>query len=195
MAQFIRKVLLSPNSRINAFMMRYPKPTSVGATFTKTLIADLMVQIFVDGHSLQTMDWTRAAVFGTFGFFYLGIFQYWLYNTAYFRWFPGVSLKSTIQKVSLDQFIKHPVLYWPTFYFLQTFINERKMNITMIESVVNTYKNNIVSDMKALWSVWIPAQCITFGIMPLHLRLPFIAAISFFWCCLLSFMHGEYQQS
>ena len=65
----------------------------------------------------------------------------------------------------------------------------------MIESVVDTYKNNIVSDMKALWSVWIPAQCITFGIMPLHLRLPFIASVSFFWCCVLSFMHGEYQQN
>ena len=51
-------------------MMRYPKPTSVGATFVKTLIADLMVQTFVDGHSLQNMDWRRAAVFGTFGFLF-----------------------------------------------------------------------------------------------------------------------------
>ena len=194
MAQFVRNVLLSPTSRINRFMMQYPKQTSVGATCLKTLGADLLVQIMIDKNSINNIDWTRAAVFGTFGFFYLGIFQYWLYNTKYFKWFPGVSFKSTIQKVALDQFIKHPVLYWPTFYFLQTSLNERKMDIQTIKSAGNIYKTNIVSDMKAMWTVWIPTQCITFGLMPLHLRLPFIASVSFFWCCLLSFMHGKYDK-
>ena len=98
MAQLFRRILLSPNSRINAFMMKYPKQTSVGATFIKTLAADLMVQMYVDGHSIDNMDWTRAAVFGTFGFCYLGIFQYWLYNTAYFKWFPGAHRSQKVGK-------------------------------------------------------------------------------------------------
>eukprot|EP01084_Bolivina_argentea_P279039 476981_1 len=194
MTQGLRRALLSPNNRLNVFLMKYPKQTSVGFTCVKTIAADLVVQTFVDGSSLNEIDYTRTAVFGSFGFLYLGMFQYWLYNIMYFKWFPGATLRSTIKKVTLDQFIKHPVVYWPTFYFLQTLLNERKMDKTIFKSVVNRYKNNIWSDMKALWKVWIPASSIAFGIMPLHLRLPFMASVSFFWCCILSFMHGKYDK-
>ena len=195
MAAFIRRILLSPNSRVNAFFMKYPKQTSVGTTCLKTIAADLLVQTCVDKKSINNIDWVRASVFGTFGFLYLGIFQFWLYNIMYFRWFPGSNFGSTVKKVALDQFVKHPVLYWPTFYFLRTFINERKMDKKTLNSVIDTYKSNIWSDMKKLWSMWIPGQMITFGLMPLHLRLPFIALLSFFWCCLLSFWHGKYEKN
>eukprot|EP01083_Nonionella_stella_P130836 397179_1 len=193
MAQLWRRVLLSPNSRVNAFicMMKHPKGISIGFTCIKTLFADLVVQTCVDGHSVNTMDWTRAAVFGSFGFVYLGVFQYWLYNIVYFKWFPSVTLISTAKKVAFDQFIKTPILYWPTFYSLQAALNERQWNAKTLQSVISTYQNNIVTDMKAVWTVWIPAQMITFGVMPLHLRLVWNASISFFWCCILSFMHGE----
>eukprot|EP01083_Nonionella_stella_P005667 16369_1 len=191
----LRRILFSPNSRVNAFMMKHPKACSIGCTFVKTLSADLIVQRYVDGHSFSDIDWTRAAVFGSFGFVYLGVFQYWLYNFQYFKWFPGVTLRSTIHKVAFDQFIKHPTLYWPTFYLLQTLLNERQLNAQTLQSVWSTYTTNIASDMKALWTVWIPVSMVTFGIMPMHLRLPFIATVSFFWCCVLSFMHGQYQTS
>eukprot|EP01084_Bolivina_argentea_P279038 476980_1 len=171
MTQGLRRALLSPNNRLNVFLMKYPKQTSVGFTCVKTIAADLVVQTFVDGSSLNEIDYTRTAVFGSFGFLYLGMFQYWLYNIMYFKWFPGATLRSTIKK-----------------------LNERKMDKTIFKSVVNRYKNNIWSDMKALWKVWIPASSIAFGIMPLHLRLPFMASVSFFWCCILSFMHGKYDK-
>jgi hypothetical protein len=34
----------------------------------------------------EEMDWTRHAVFCTFGFAYLGGFQYWLYNVKFAQW-------------------------------------------------------------------------------------------------------------
>jgi hypothetical protein len=36
------------------------------------------------------------------------------------------------------------------------------------------------------WAIWTPTQCITFSIVPEHLRIPFIAAVSFGWLILLS---------
>ena len=194
---FISKLkgkLVSRNNVINAFMMRYPKQTSVAFTAIKTIIADLFTQTVIEGTSINNIDWTRNAVFGTFGFLYMGCFQYWLFNILFFKWFPGVTIKQTAKKVFADQFIKGPFCYWPSFYFVRTLINEKlDINEKTLISVKTTYKANIVHDLKAYWSIWIPAQCITFGIMPIHLRLPFIATLSFFWCCILSSMHGSYD--
>jgi hypothetical protein len=36
------------------------------------------------------------------------------------------------------------------------------------------------------WSIWIPAQFATFGFVPPHLRVLFVAAVSFFWVTKLS---------
>uniref|UniRef100_A0A7S0TFC6 Protein Mpv17 n=1 Tax=Elphidium margaritaceum TaxID=933848 RepID=A0A7S0TFC6_9EUKA len=188
-----RGALTSPRNPINAYMMRHPAQTSVAFTAVKTIFADLFTQMVVDGYSLDKIDWTRNAVFGTFGFCYMGCFQYWLFNILFFRLFPGVTVKSTIQKVCADQFIKGPFFYFPVFYLVRSAINERGVDQSIMSSVRNTYKHNIRSDLKAYWSVWLPAHCITFGVLPKHLRLPWIASLSFFWCCYLSTTHGSYN--
>ena len=36
------------------------------------------------------------------------------------------------------------------------------------------------------WAVWTPAQCLTFSVVPEHLRIPFVAFVSFFWLIILS---------
>jgi Mpv17 / PMP22 family len=36
------------------------------------------------------------------------------------------------------------------------------------------------------WSLWIPVKCFTFTLIPCHLRIVFIATISFFWMMILS---------
>ena len=36
------------------------------------------------------------------------------------------------------------------------------------------------------WAIWTPTQCLTFSIVPDHLRIPFIAVVSFFWLIILS---------
>ena len=171
--------------------MRNPIKTSVGFTCLKTIAADLFTQKVIEGK--KEIDWRRNAVFGTFGFLYMGCFQYWLFNIMFFKWFPGTTLIQTIKKVCADQFIKGPIFYFPVFYFVRTLIQEFNVNEKTITSIKTTYKREVWGDLKRFWSIWIPAQCITFGIMPTHLRLPFIATLSFFWCCILSYIHGDYD--
>jgi hypothetical protein len=36
------------------------------------------------------------------------------------------------------------------------------------------------------WLIWTPTQCLTFSVVPVHLRIAFIASVSFFWFILLS---------
>ncbi|CAK0897868.1 unnamed protein product [Prorocentrum cordatum] len=40
--------------------------------------------------------------------------------------------------------------------------------------------------LQRYWMVWLPAQCVTFGLVPEHLRIAFVAAISFFWLMILT---------
>lgn len=190
----VRHKLLSPNNGINAILMKYPKQTSILLATIKTISADLLIQTYIDGKSWQNIDWTRASVFGAFGFCYLGCFQYWLYNIMYFKWFPGSSFRSTLKKTLFDQFIKSPTIYWPSFYFLQCSIHEKNISLNTIDSVIDKWKHNIYNDTKACLGLWIPAHMIMFGLMPLHLRLPYNSAVSMFWCCIVSFMHGKYDK-
>lgn len=40
--------------------------------------------------------------------------------------------------------------------------------------------------VRKYYSIWLSAQCCTFGLVPEHLRIPFIAMISFFLLIVLS---------
>ena len=41
--------------------------------------------------------------------------------------------------------------------------------------------------------IWFPGYGLTYGVMPVHLRMPTIAAVSFGYVCLLSFTRGAYN--
>jgi hypothetical protein len=41
------------------------------------------------------------------------------------------------------------------------------------------------------WKLWVPMQAINFSIMPVHMRVPFAAGVSFVWSCILSALRGE----
>lgn len=81
----------------------------------------------------------------------------------------------------IDQCIHHPVLYFPVFYLLRgSMAGEAPM-----ESL-GKYKEDVWDNLRALWAIWVPAQLVNFSVVPLHLRIPFVAGVSFAWCaCLL----------
>ena len=55
------------------------------------------------------------------------------------------------------------------------------------------YKTEIWDSVKALWAVWVPAQLINFSFVPRHLRIPYVAAVSFGWTVILSVMQGKFD--
>ena len=46
----------------------------------------------------------------------------------------------------------------------------------------------------ALHSIWGPVQCLTFGVVPEHLRIAFIAVVSFFWLIIFSSLTAKSQK-
>lgn len=52
------------------------------------------------------------------------------------------------------------------------------------------YRANAWEDLRAIWSVWVPAQFINFAFSPMWLRVPFVAVVSSGWTAYVSFTRG-----
>jgi hypothetical protein len=81
------------------------------------------------------------------------------------------------------------LLYFPFFYGLKAFVEGKPMS-----SAVEKYKREIKDSCKALWKIWVPAQLVNFAFVPRHLRIPYVAAVSFGWTVVLSTMQGKYSK-
>ena len=86
-----------------------PFKTAVLTSLVKTSAADLFAQKVVEHR--DSVDWQRNAVYSTFGFAYLGCFQYYLYNVKFAKWCQGIvhnfgKVGMPLVKVGIDQFLQ-----------------------------------------------------------------------------------------
>ena len=177
-------------------------PIKFGCVFScaKTSFSDWLVQTQVEKR--ERIDWKRNLTFASFGFFYLGGVQYFLYVPVFSRLFPGAAafakaplaakLKDTVGQrnmvvqVVIDQFVHHPFLYFPVFYGLKEVVNGGTVGGGLAK-----YQKNYKEDLPALWKLWVPSTIINFSIMPMHLRIPWVASTSLIWTCIISYMRGS----
>jgi len=81
--------------------------------------------------------------------------------------------------------VHHPLLYFPAFYCLKEVVNGGG-----IEGGLSKYSKNYQEDLVALWKLWVPSTIINFSLMPMHLRIPWVASTSLIWTCIISYMRG-----
>lgn len=112
---------------LKAIPLKYPMAFGAGLSCVKTSGSDLLVQKVVEQR--DEVDWKRNIAFGTFGLVYLGGVQYAIYVNLFGRMFPqaaSFAAKSLAEKIKdvrgiaalgaqvfLDQFVHHPLLYFP----------------------------------------------------------------------------------
>jgi glycine cleavage system regulatory protein len=196
----------SPLTTILSKLSYYPKnhPVLFGMSFSlfKTSFSDLMVQTYLENK--PQIDWKRNATFAAFGCFYLGGVQYFIYVPVFSRLFPYTetfsklsvaqkfkdvkgSLGAAVQ-VCIDQFIHHPLMYFPVFYAIKEVVTKDSPDV--YNAVFVEYRKNMVEDLTALWKLWLPTTCISFYFLPLWLRIPWSATTSLVWTMILSAMRG-----
>lgn len=122
-----------------------------------------------------------------------GGFQYWLYNIQFTKMCAPLTARFGHRgvapvKVFLDQAVHHPLLYFPFFYGLKAFVEGKPL-----ASAATKYKAEAWESCQALWKVWVPAQLVNFAFVPRHLRIPYVAAVSFGWTVILSTMQGSFD--
>ena len=127
--------------------------------------------------------WSRNRAFMLYGAVYQGGVQHFLYNSVYPKMFgESTDLVTVMEKVAFDNLVHVPFLCLPTMYLLKAVVFDQPL-----PEAVQRY----VADAKAdllwkYWAIWTPAQCLTFSVVPEHLRIPFVALVSFFWLIILS---------
>ena len=144
------------------------------------------------------------ALFTAFGFGYLGIAQYWLYTIQFARWFPAAArfgehaslsarladragMRDLLLQTLAGNFVHIPFAFFPAFYVTQEVVNHGSG--ASPRRALERYRENAWDDLVAAWQIWIPGHLIFFS-TPLWARLPTNHAMSFGFCCVLSFMRG-----
>lgn len=187
-----RRILRLPRERPVAFGM--------GFSALKTSFSDFLVQKFLEQR--DEIDMKRNMSFFSFGLFYLGGVQYFIYVPLFGKMFPRCAeyaakplrekvkdvrgTSELIAQVFLDQCVHHPLLYFPTFYITKELINGGTAKQGMDRYIVNAKE-----DCFALWKIWVPSTLINFAFSPMWLRIPFVASTSLVWTCILSSMRGS----
>jgi len=95
--------------------------------------------------------------------------------------------------VLFDVLIHLPLIYFPTYYTVKEFVGGSSWNpIDWAVDGCTKYKKNFTEDFSAMIKLWGPADCVQF-VLPLHIRMPFRHAVSFFWTAYVSFTRGTIE--
>jgi hypothetical protein len=195
--------------------MRYPFFFGVGLSTVKNGGADVLVQSQVEGVPLGAIDWRRTSVFAAFGCVFCGAWQYVLFvktmpvlcpSAVAFAAKPlraklrdGAGLRQLCVQVFVENGLNNPLLYWPIFYSIKTFIEqppgEKYSSREIVARGIARYSETWREDILSIWKVWIPAQIVNFAFCPLWARVPFVASVSFFWTCYVSLVRGAPEDS
>ncbi|KAL0871777.1 hypothetical protein ABMA27_004270 [Loxostege sticticalis] len=99
------------------------------------------------------------------------------------RKFVGTAVKTVAKKVAAEQFIATPILL-AAFYTLIAVL-ERKDD--MFEEFRAKYAKTLIANQ----AFWIPAQTVNFFFVPPHLRVVYVASVSFMWINVLCFIKRQ----
>ena len=129
-------------------------------------------------------DIRRTVAFAVYGSLYQGIAQEFIYNHLYPVWFgAGSSILEVASKVLADLLIQTTLITLPTAYLIKASVYGYSLK-KGLHLYIEDVKNHGL--LKKYFALWGPVQCITFGIVPEHWRVTFIAGVSFFWLIILS---------
>ena len=177
---------------INAFYLSYPLISAVTTCSVKGSLADFIAQKrnSADGDNNETkptkepFSFRRNAAYILYGGGILGVFCDIMYNFAYPFLFGGLDgIIQLIAIVSFDNIITAPLLWLPPVYFVRAILYGDPLKSGF---------RNYIDDIKLrglltkYWAVWWPAQIVNFSLVPAHLRIAFMAGVSFFWLIILS---------
>lgn len=135
------------------------------------------------------LDFKRNLAFVLYGGLYQGCCQEFIYNNIFPAWFgTGISTKTVLTKVLFDLGVLTPLLCLPLAYLVKALI----FQYTFKEGI-RLYLEDVSEHglLRKYWMIWFPVQCLTFGVVPQHYRIAFIALISFFWLIILSSISGR----
>ncbi|KAL3945652.1 MAG: hypothetical protein SGBAC_000220 [Bacillariaceae sp.] len=192
-------------STINSFFQTEPYLAAFLTCSFKASAADMIAQKQAIGNDKDSstsesasddtqvsndVNIARNLGFLFYGGIYQGMAQNFIYNNIYPSWFgTDQSLALIGKEVLVDNLLFAPLLCLPIAYAFKTaFSSEEPLGLDTLKVGLEKYVQDVTTKglLARYWTIWFPANAITFGVIPAHYRVVFVATISFFWIFMLS---------
>ena len=161
---------------------RRPYSVAFGSCTVKGAMADAFSQRVVEGRAEH--DFRRTAVFACYGGWYCGWFQHALYNVGYARLFgTSTSLYNAARKVAFDCAVHVPLVCFPIYYAYKHVVYDGDG----VRAGLERYRGEAVDMCARYYTVWVPANLLVFTVIPVPLRIGFIATTSLGWLTVSSY--------
>lgn len=147
-------------------------------------------------------DLSRNLSFVFYGGLVQGMFQQFLFSVIYPIMFGHEhTFFTTLQQVAFDVGVM-PFVYLPLVYSIKSVLASQKdggggVSLQVIQDGLSRLVDDVANKglLKTYWSIWIPAQTLTFSVVPPHLRVLFVAMVSFCWVTILSSVSSSASSS
>ncbi|KAL3945653.1 MAG: hypothetical protein SGBAC_000221 [Bacillariaceae sp.] len=202
-------------STINSFFQTQPYLAAFLTCSFKASAADMIAQTQAIGNDKDAstsesasddnnqvskrVNISRNLGFLFYGGIYQGMVQNFIYNVIYPSWFgTDDSLALIGKEVLVDNLLFAPFLCLPIAYAFKTaFSSEEPLGLDTLRIGLEKYVQDVTTKglLVRYWALWFPASMLTFGVIPAHYRVVFVAAVSFFWICMLSAISSSEESS
>lgn len=167
-------------AKYSAFAMSSPYMCSISTSATKGIISDTFAQLVVE--KKERLNARRTLAFALFGATYLGAYCHFKYDFLYTMLFGSAKSAAVIgMKMAVDMLISAPFIYFPTYYLFKGALFGNPL-----KEMRSYFTRDGFSMLKRYWAVWVPTTLVMWTAVPVHLRVPFLCAVSLIWQVVLS---------
>lgn len=178
---------------LDSFYQTQPYQAAFLTCSFKASAADFITQKRQEATEQDSLDMSRNLAFILYGGLYQGVCQQFIYNTLFPMVFgTETSLLTVAEQVALDMVILTPLLCLPAAYLIKSSIDSEETWQQGLEKYWMHVKQEGL--LLKYWMLWVPVQSLTFGVIPAHLRIAFIASVSFVWLMILSQISSSSQE-
>eukprot|EP00980_Cylindrotheca_fusiformis_P017130 scaffold5273_cov99-Cylindrotheca_fusiformis.AAC.1 len=179
---------------VSEFYATYPLQSAVLTCGLKASIADGIAQVKAALSSAaapeeMSLEVKRNVAYILYGGIFIGLMCHMEYDYV----FPALfgtdhSVLTILQEILFDNFISGPLLWLPPAYLIKAILYDYP-----IQEGLQNYWSDIHDHglLRKYWTVWLPAQTVSFSLVPDHLRVAFMASVSFFWFIMFSTVAAE----
>ena len=169
---------------VNSFYQNYPLQAAVLTCGVKASLADGVAQVRTWTDSDRAIEMRRNAAYIIYGGIFIGLMCHIEYDILFPKLFgTNHDLKNIVQSVVFDNLVSAPLMWLPPAYLIKSVMFDYPLR-----EGLEQYWSDIRNEGLLLkyWSIWLPAQTISFSFVPDQLRVLFMACVSFGWFIVLS---------
>jgi len=168
---------------VSEFYADFPLEAAILTCAVKASVADGIAQIRTKS-GIDNIEVRRNVAYILYGGIFIGALCHYEYDVIFPLLFGTEhNLMTSLKEVLFDNFFSGPFLWLPPAYLIKAVVYDYSFG-----EGLQKYKDDITENglLTKYWSIWLPAQSVSFTVVPDHLRVAFMASVSFFWFILFS---------